>query len=66
MIKNVPNPTKYFKGVSLLSLFKAHTSNIDFDRIMALLDLRKFYIIHGLVLLSSTENCRAHCPSVSF
>jgi hypothetical protein len=32
---------------------------------MALIGLKKIYIIQGIVLLSSTENSQAHCPTDS-
>jgi hypothetical protein len=42
------------------SLSKAHNSYIDFDRIMALLELKKFYIIKAFILLSRTVLLTAH------
>jgi hypothetical protein len=42
------------------SFFKAQNSNMDFDRIMALFELRIFNIIQALVLLSSTLRLVKH------
>jgi hypothetical protein len=48
------------------SLSKAYNKNMDFDRNMALFELKIFYIIHALVLLLSTENSWACCPTDRF
>jgi hypothetical protein len=49
------NCTHLFESI-IRGKSKAHNTNLDFDRIVALLEFRKIFIIHALVLLSRTKN----------